>query len=203
LGFPFKNSPRNDVYLGVNGEEKGRISYSKANNYLTESILRLLPLHRIKGVNFNQNRLTFSGKLGFCKKCNKKLRGNILKPVCSLCWNDLGKPSIDAIENILSLKQTYIDTFALLNSGQSIDQISKNRQLSKSTIFKHIEVISEFIDVKQYETIKPSKVILDSVKKAINTLGHESKLKEIYEFLNEKIHFDEIKHALLFMNFKH
>lgn len=65
----------------------------------------------------------------------------------------------------------------------------------------HIEVISEFIDIKQYESIKPSKVNLDLVQTAINKLGNESKLKEIYDYLNEKIDYDDIRHAMLFVQF--
>jgi hypothetical protein len=112
LGFPYKNSKRNDVFLGVNGIEQGRISYSEANKYLSQSLLSIIPIHRIKGISARNlvNSSNQSEEKVLCKLCEKQLRGDLSKVICTECFNRLGHPEIKNLEQFQKLDKRYFET---------------------------------------------------------------------------------------------
>lgn len=87
---------------------------------------------------------------------------------------------------------THLATFELLKQGYSIQQIAIQRNLNAVTVFSHIATLYEQgfdIDLYKYVSKGEYKVI----KKAIATLGADAKLKELFEFLEEKYEYYKIR----------
>lgn len=204
LGFPYTTSCRNDVYLGSNGKEKGRISFFQAQKYLTESILSALPLNKLKGISSVNTKNITSNQNGIakCKICEKKLRGNLLKPFCTQCYNDLGRPEMINIEKFNRLNKTYIETFKLIFREKSIYDIALIKEVKYQTIIKHLEVLNEYIDLSNFPHLWPDEKMLDLVRKSVNELGEDFRLKMLFEYINfdkgQQITYDELRHCLLF-----
>jgi ATP-dependent DNA helicase RecQ len=82
--------------------------------------------------------------------------------------------------------------------GFSIDAIAANRELKPSTIFSHLFKLKE-----EWHTIDLRKLIADNVFDAISEgirtkwFTQESKLREIYEYFEEKYSYDEIRMVML------
>jgi hypothetical protein len=206
LGFPYKNSNRNDVFLGLNGVEQGRISYSEANKYLTQSLLSILPIHRIKGI--SPKNITNSPKelkgTARCKLCDKQLRGNLAKVLCTECFNSLGRPEIANLEQFQKLNKSYFKTLELVLADYTIDEISQERELGFSTILNHLEKFSEFINLTEYSNLRPKSIYIGKLKLVIQKIGRDNLLREFYERLNpgniEEISYDEIRHCLFYID---
>jgi hypothetical protein len=207
LGFPYKNSSRNDVYLGVNGEEQGRISYSEANKYLSKSLLSILPIHRIKGI--SSNTLISSTKQienqVKCKLCDKLLRGNLSKVFCTECYQRLGRPEIQKLENFRKLNGTYFKTLDLAFNNYTVEEISHERELSFTTILIHLEKLSQFVSFNNHDNLHPDPNIVFEVNRVVGLAGRDQPLSVFYEQLNkgefEEFSFEEIRHALFYIDF--
>jgi hypothetical protein len=207
LGFPYKNSSRNDVYLGINGVEKGRISYAEANKYLSQSILSVLPIHRIKGVG-SKNFVSPTKHLVAsvqCKICEKLLRGNLSKVICTECFNRLKRPEIENLVEFQRLSKTYFETLELALTDYSIKEISLERELGFSTIINHLEKLSTFVNFKKCSNLEPRSILSGKIKMVIKQIGRDNLLREFYDRLNpgsiEEISFDEIRHCLFYIDF--
>jgi hypothetical protein len=207
LGFPYKNSTRNDVFLGVNGIEKGRISYSEANKYLSQSLLSILPIHRIKGIS-SRNLFISSNQISNnvnCKLCQKQLRGNLSKVLCTECYGRLGRPEIDNLEQFQKLNRSYLETLELALNNFTIVEISLERELAFSTIISHLEKLSLFVNFKKCKNLQPNLLFVGNLKRIIKQIGRDNLLREFYERLNfgnsEEISFDEIRHCLFHIDY--
>jgi hypothetical protein len=206
LGFPYKNSKRNDVFLGVNGIEQGRISYSEANKYLSHSLLSIIPIHRVKGIS-DRNLVNSSNQPEekvLCKLCEKQLRGNLLKVICTECFNRLGKPEIIHLEEFQKLNKSYFETLELALSIYTVEEISIKREFGFSTILKHLEKLSPFVNFRKYTNLEPNLTFVDKLKMVIKQIGRDNLIKEFYERLNpgnnEEISYDEIRHCLFYID---
>jgi hypothetical protein len=207
LGYPYKESYRNDVYLNINGVEQGRITYSEANKYLSQSLLSVLPINRIKGIS-NKN-LVGSPKQTIetikCKLCEKQLRGNLSKVICTECFNRLGRPEIKNLEQFQKLDKRYFETLELALTNYSIKEIANERELGFNTIINHLEKLSPFVNFKKYSNLQPNLNFVVKLKMVIKKIGRDRLLREFYEELNrgerEEISFDEIRHCLFNIDF--
>ena len=209
LGYPFKNSPRNDVFLSINEEERSRLTFAESNRYLNDAIKKILPLYDIKGISSVQTKTLPIKQLGFCNKCEKKLRGDITKDVCTECWRKhnkskikMGSPYVIAKtlkKTTLELSTTQNETYLLLKQGYSIKSIACTRGLKESTIVSHILKINESVSLSNFKKIKPKQEIIDRVEDAIDDFDGDYALKDIREHLDEEVDYDEIRLALIFM----
>jgi len=96
----------------------------------------------------------------------------------------------------LSTKLTQLETLELFKNNKNIDEIAKLRNLSRDTIIDHFcflfdKNILKISDLNKLVEIKNQK----KIKAAVEYCGRE-KLKPIYEALEEKIPYDEIKLVL-------
>ena len=207
LGFPYKNSKRNDVFLGVNGIEQGRIPYSEANKYLSQSLLSIIPIHRIKGISAKNlvNSSNQSEEKVFCKLCEKQLRGNLLKVICTECFYRLGRPEIKNLEQFQKLDKRYFETLELVLINYTIKEISLERDLVFISIINHLDKLSPFVNLKKYTNLQPNLNFVIKLKMVIKKIGRDRLLREFYKELNsgerEEISYDEIRHCLFYIDF--
>jgi ATP-dependent DNA helicase RecQ len=84
----------------------------------------------------------------------------------------------------LNTKLTQLETLELFNNNLSIDEIAKQRDLTKDTVINHLVFLFEkkILKVNNLDKL---------VKKEV-----QNKLKPIYEELGEKVSYDEIKLVL-------
>ena len=109
LGYPKKGSGRNDVWVGKDGDEIGRVSFSEANQLMGEgfakTVFPLLKSHGAKIISGGSSPRQISeksyssrkpssikprlygNKTGRCVVCGKKLHGNTAKTHCSECYH--------------------------------------------------------------------------------------------------------------------
>ena len=91
------------------------------------------------------------------------------------------------------------ETYNLLKSGKSIDDISKYRNISKATILKHMKEIDPIFPIKDFSNVKPSNYNINKVESAYKSnLITINGLKDIYTFLDGKVDYDDIRLALFF-----
>jgi hypothetical protein len=207
LGYPYKKSSRNDVYLKINEIEQDRISYSEASKYLSQSLITVLPIHRVKGIYYNK-KLNYSPrsieKKTYCKLCEKQLRGNLSKVICTNCFNRIGRPEIHNLEDFQKLDRRYFETLDLVLKNYTIEKISHERDLGFSTIVNHLEKLSMFISLKNYTNLKPNEIYINKLKLLIKKIGRDNLRREFYEQLNpgnkEVISFDQIRHCLFYID---
>jgi hypothetical protein len=100
-------------------------------------------------------------------------------------------------------------TKKMLRDKKNISQIAKERGLAEVTILGHISDIKELLPNIDIEHLKPKKSVLDKVlneagkaRKENNpdhfTEGGELRLKIIFENLNKKVSYEDIRLAMLF-----
>ncbi|MFD2516099.1 DNA helicase RecQ [Pontibacter locisalis] len=87
---------------------------------------------------------------------------------------------------------THLATLELLQSGMSIEEIAKVRSLNPVTIFSHLAILYEQgykVNLSPYIT----KQEYAAISKAIIKLGSDAKLKELFEYLDEKFEYYKIR----------
>ncbi|MDJ0553906.1 MAG: helix-turn-helix domain-containing protein, partial [Microcoleaceae cyanobacterium MO_207.B10] len=93
------------------------------------------------------------------------------------------------VDNVLSM--TQIETFELYKKGLSIDAIANERGIKSSTVASHLaELIEKEQPVDIDRLVKPE--IQTEIMAAIEEVGDET-LKPIYEYLQERYSYGEIK----------
>lgn len=101
-------------------------------------------------------------------------------------------------------------TKKLLIARKNVKEIAMQRGLAQNTIIEHIKKIIELLPDFNISHLKPKKKVqklvgsaVEEIRKKNNTddfmENGEIKLRPIFEFLNEKILYDDIKMALLFI----
>ena len=121
------------------------------------------------------------------------------------CLSTNTKTSKAKFKKVIDTKIPTIQiTKELLDKGKNIDEIAKERNLTKSTITHHIEqIIKEFPETK-IAHLKPKQKYIDLVAKANNKLKGEEvgKLSPIKILLEKEGHdmtFEDIRIAKLFI----
>ncbi|QSS97011.1 DNA helicase RecQ [Psychroflexus sp. ALD_RP9] len=97
--------------------------------------------------------------------------------------------------------ETYRLTLKLINQGKTVEEIADERKLKTTTINSHIaKLFSEgkLTFIEDYVT----KTELEEINLVLKKLDDDSKLKPIYEALNEKIEYGKIRIALAYFNKK-
>ncbi len=100
-------------------------------------------------------------------------------------------------------------TKKLMAEKKNVSQIMKERELSEKTILTHIEQVVEKYPELDIEYLKPKKQILVKVDKAVKQIRQankkndflesgQMKLRSIYDYLDEKVSYQEIKLAIIF-----
>jgi hypothetical protein len=201
LGYPYKNSRRNDVYLEINNEVR-YVSFNEANKFLNSGIKQLLPLHRIKGITNTNNNILQNTNYGYCNNCGKKLRGDITKELCTDCWHNKNlknrqTQSLNIVQNSLNTSQK--ETYELLKQGYSLEIISFKKQCTLGTILSHLTEINKIESISNYPKLKPNDFLVRRVLTAKNSVGKDFRLKDIYEKLNGEIDYNDIRLALFFI----
>ena len=142
-----------------------------------------MPINRIKGINSNEY-LTIPEQISVsiqCKLCEKQLRENLTKVICSECFNRLGRPEIKNLDGFQKLKKTYFETLELALSDYFVDEISNERELGFVTILKHLEKLSGFVNFKNCQNLEPSQIIIEKIKIVIKQIGRDNSLREFYD----------------------
>ncbi len=93
-------------------------------------------------------------------------------------------------------------TLSLWKEGKTIEEIASDRRLKPQTIFSHIE---ELIEKKKIEKAELSRILTPELSKKIDRIVKEfnaldtHKLTEVFESLDGKYTYDEIRLARLFL----
>ncbi len=117
-----------------------------------------------------------------------------------------GKPSHSAY-----VTPTHIKTKHLIEKSDTLIQLATNRKLAKSTVVQHLTLIKEEepeIDINKY---KPDEVLIDQVETAVLKLRTKKlkedftddgklKLKPVFDALDGKVSYDDIKVCMLFID---
>lgn len=87
---------------------------------------------------------------------------------------------------------THLLTWEAYKQGYTPEEIAKQRQLNPITIYSHLATLLEQgydVPVKDFVTKREYKAIIE----AIETLGPEAKLKDLYEHLGEQYEYFKIR----------
>ena len=106
------------------------------------------------------------------------------------------------------LAAIHIKTKDLVESSDTLEELSEKRELSIDTIIKHLGVLKkvdkEFNIEKYYPNVKLKETIIKAIKKIKDVNNKDDfneqgnvKLKPIFEELNEKVSYNDIKIMLL------
>ena len=117
-----------------------------------------------------------------------------------------GGEFIEEVRNFVSerkkgRKDTTLETFKLYKEGFSIDEIAEKRNLKSPTIFSHLsKLYLEGKDVSLDEFIDAS--TLNLIANAKKVLKNEPTLKPYFEFLGEKVPYEQIRIGLTILQKK-
>lgn len=98
-------------------------------------------------------------------------------------------------------KDTYIETYNLYKEGLTPEEIAEKRGLKSQTIFSHLAKLyldGHNINLEKYTTPE----VLTQVENAKKTLKNEVALKPYFEFLEEKVPYEQIRIALTILERK-
>ena len=90
---------------------------------------------------------------------------------------------------------THLATYEMLQQGYGIDQIAKQRNLNRVTIYSHLATLYEQgyqVDLSKFV----SKAEYKAIAIAIAKLGTEAKLKDLFEELKEQYEYHKIRLAV-------
>ena len=103
---------------------------------------------------------------------------------------------------------THIKTKNLIETSSTIGELAKNREMSVSTIIKHLSILKEEDTTLDLDKFKPDETTLKTIKEVVKVLKDknneedftdkgELKLKPIFDALDAKVQYDDIRMALL------
>ena len=90
----------------------------------------------------------------------------------------------------------------LVSRNLSIMEMASIRDMTATTIVNHIEKISIDFGIELVEYLKPSKEVLTQIAGAMHLTNSVSK-KEIFEFLDRKVDYNQISLAMIFLSLEH
>ncbi|MCW8954812.1 MAG: helix-turn-helix domain-containing protein, partial [Sulfurimonas sp.] len=106
-----------------------------------------------------------------------------------------------------SATPTYIQTKELIESCSSIAELAEKRGMSKGTIIKHLSILKEQETDINLDKFMPDVATLDLINDAVTKIKEKNnkddfsedgkpRLKPIFEALNAKVQYDDIRIAL-------
>jgi len=108
----------------------------------------------------------------------------------------------NSLQDVFQKKANKLETLDLLKQNLSLAEIAEKESLREGTILSHIEKLIEDNVQIDIEYLMPKKFIYRQIEKGFNECGLE-KLKPVYEYLQEKYSYDELKLVRLnIMNLK-
>lgn len=107
-----------------------------------------------------------------------------------------------------SATPTHLQTKELLENSHSLNELAEKRGVSKGTILNHLKILKEQEPELNLEKFRPETEIVTLVKEAVAKIearksqddfseNGEIRLKPIFEALDGKVEYDEIKMVLL------
>jgi len=110
------------------------------------------------------------------------------------------------------LKTTHEETKDLIKEEYDLEEIIETRELAENTIIKHLEILRTYEPNLDMDYLRPDQSIVDLVADAKSQIEQRNnsddftedgtiKLKSIYESLQEKVSYEKIKLALVFILF--
>lgn len=114
---------------------------------------------------------------------------------------------VGKVHERIKKESTLEETKKLLLEGKSVKQIAKDRKITESTIWDHIEKLAETREIKVSDLESLTKVNKDwsktyaELEKYIDKVGTE-KLKPIYEAAGEKYDYDLVRLARIVYQLK-
>ncbi len=119
-------------------------------------------------------------------------------------WGILQKIDLDFVDPKMAKLPTHEETYSLIQSGKSLDDIAEIRNIKISTIFSHIEKLTEegkIIDLASHRPDDSDR--LSDIHRAFVEVGTLS-LSPVREFLaslhDEDYTYDELRMARLFLS---
>lgn len=100
---------------------------------------------------------------------------------------------------------TYLKTKQLIDIGHDLEQIQKERDLTKGTLITHLLKIHELYPQTDLKRFKPEAAVMRKVKKArkevLTKQGKQERvsLKPLFKELNGQLSYEDIKLALLYL----
>lgn len=115
-------------------------------------------------------------------------------------------------KKISPLKTTHEETADLIKQEYSLEEIIETRGYCESTIIKHLEILRTYEPNLSMEYLSPGDKVVAQVQTALKALSEENnpesfteagvlRLRSIFEYLEEKISYEDIKLAQLFISF--
>ena len=106
---------------------------------------------------------------------------------------------------------TLKTTRKFIEQGKTLEEIARKRNISERTIQDHLSQIMKKWPETDIEYLRPEKKVIKLVKKAVKSIKKTNnendfmmdgkiKLRPIFDFLNEKTSYEDIKLALLFID---
>jgi ATP-dependent DNA helicase RecQ len=95
-------------------------------------------------------------------------------------------------------ESTYDKTLELIRLGKSVEEISKARELSQTTVQSHLAQLyaeNKWTDIGKYVTMQE----IEIVKKAMDETGEKMALKPIHTHLNEELEYGKIRLAMAYL----
>lgn len=117
-----------------------------------------------------------------------------------------GGEFMEEIKNFLQEKKrkkkdTVVETYKLYSQGLTVEEIAEARSLKAPTIFSHLSKLyleGKDINLDQFTTPETIKLVANAKK----VLDNETALKPYFEFLGEKIPYEQIRVALTILQKK-
>lgn len=177
------------------------LSEAQAEQFLTQSPQAIEALHKAfimgHGGTLDPQKIALYEKRLEQRQKALQLKANIQK-----------NTDIKATDKIKA--STIFETKNLLNESLTIAEVADVRKLAQSTIMNHIEQLLELGEAVNIEHIKPDDEMIKPIKTAYEQLikldraedkseDGKLKIKPIFEKLNQKYTYNEIRLALLFI----
>ncbi len=115
-------------------------------------------------------------------------------------------------KKVSPLKATHEETKDLIKEEYSLEEIVETRGFAENTIIKHLEILRTYEPNLDMDYLKPEEDVMDQVSAAKTSLEKRNstddfledgtlRLRSLFEHLDEKVSYEEIKLALVFLLF--
>jgi len=114
-------------------------------------------------------------------------------------------------KKVSPLKATHEETKDLIKQEYSLEELIEERGLAENTIIKHLEILRTYEPNLHMEYLQPKDLIMEQVQEAKERIEQKNskddftedgtlKLRSIFEYLDEKVSYENIKLALVFIS---
>lgn len=187
-------------------------AFEKGQGYVALSRLRDLQGLKLRGLNqtaLEVDELAMKADKRFRElseewdqSLNEKSLENEFKAFIHYCGGTTDKKEIARNREKLAQKgiekvSTYLITKKMVEKKMALEDIIEERGLGKDTILTHLRRIADTDSAINLDLYKPAEKVLKKVKEQVQK-EPQIGLKELYEKLDKKFTYSEIKQALIF-----